>query len=414
LAACGQAADRQTAAETASGTPPAAEAEGAESDAAEVSAPAPRLVITYEGGVQVLDALTLALVEDIPLDGFNRLNPAGDGRHVFVSTAGGFRLLDTGVFAAAHGDHFHYYAATPVLEDGVGYPAERPGHVVPHDDLTALFDDATGHVVVVEADDLDRVVREYTSPAAHHGVAVALPDGTLLVTEGTEESRSGLLALDQADAVKAQSAECPGIHGEAVAAGEAAGFGCEGGALVYADGAIRFVASPDPDGQITSLAGSEDSAVLLGNYQQAGSEQPSTKVSLVDTAAGEIKTVDLGTPYSGRGLSTRPDGAALVLGTDGKLHVIDPATAQETAAYQVIDPFTVPEDWQAPVPGVTMLAGMAYVTAPDAKTIHIVDPATGKIWRSGALTVTPNEVAGATGEGAGEHEHDHEGEEDAE
>ncbi|MDR1118714.1 MAG: hypothetical protein LBL01_05405, partial [Bifidobacteriaceae bacterium] len=97
LAACGQAADRQTAADTASATPPAAEAETPASDAAEVSAPAPRLVVTYEGGVQVLDALTLALVEDIPLDGFNRLNPAGDGRHVFVSTAGGFRVLDTGV-----------------------------------------------------------------------------------------------------------------------------------------------------------------------------------------------------------------------------------------------------------------------------------------------------------------------------
>jgi hypothetical protein len=73
----------------------------------------------------------------------------------------------------------------------------------------------------------------------------------------------------------------------------------------------------------------------------------------------------------------------------------------------VVDPFVLPEAWQDPRPRVLMLEGMAYVTDPAAKAIHIVDPATGEIWRSGSLGVVPNEIVGVTGEGAGEHDHEH-------
>jgi hypothetical protein len=405
LSGCGTQAEPETGGSASS----TAQEETYESDAAEVAAAAPRLVITYDGGLQVLDALTLELVADLPLDGFNRVNPAGDQRHVMVSVGGGFRLLDSGSYAVAHGDHAHYYAAAPILEDGIAYPAERPGHVVPHDDLTALFDDATGHVVILEADDLDNVVRQYQAPAAHHGVAVALPDGTLLVSQGTEESRNGLVALDADDAVQAESSQCPGIHGEGVASGEAAVFGCQGGALIYSDGTISFSPAPEADGQISTLAATEDSAVALGNYQVAGSDAPATRVSLIDTAAKSVVTVDIGVPYSGRGLARTDDGVALVLGTDGKLHLIDPDSAQETAAYQVIDPFELPQNWQDPVPGLLVLEGMVYVTDPATRSIQIVDPATGSIWRSGKISVVPNEMAGVSGLGAGEHDHsDHE------
>src|SRR5690625_1010385 len=58
----------------------------ARSVAAEVTNPQARLVATYDGGITVLDAETLEEVTDIPLDGFNRLNPLGDQRTVAVST----------------------------------------------------------------------------------------------------------------------------------------------------------------------------------------------------------------------------------------------------------------------------------------------------------------------------------------
>lgn len=85
--------------------------------ATEVATAKPRLVLTYDGGIQVLDADTLELVADLPLEGFNRVNAAGDNRHVMVSTTGGFRVLDAGTWSEPHGDHSHSYTSDPVLTD---------------------------------------------------------------------------------------------------------------------------------------------------------------------------------------------------------------------------------------------------------------------------------------------------------
>ena len=61
--------------------------------AQEVAAAQPRLVTTYDGGIMTLDATTLDVIADTKLEGFNRLNPVGDDRHLMVSVAEGFRLL---------------------------------------------------------------------------------------------------------------------------------------------------------------------------------------------------------------------------------------------------------------------------------------------------------------------------------
>lgn len=111
--------------------------------AAESDVAAPRLVLTYDGGLLVLDATTLEVVVDIALDGFNRVNPAGDDRHVLVSHTDGFRVLDTGVWSDSHGDHSHHYAGPPALTD-VAFVSAEEGHVVAHDGTTALFFDGTG------------------------------------------------------------------------------------------------------------------------------------------------------------------------------------------------------------------------------------------------------------------------------
>ncbi|MDQ0077536.1 hypothetical protein [Arthrobacter oryzae] len=53
----------------------------------------PTLVMTHAEGIAVLDAASLEVVGEAELAGFNRLNPAGDGRHVLVSTGNAFRCL---------------------------------------------------------------------------------------------------------------------------------------------------------------------------------------------------------------------------------------------------------------------------------------------------------------------------------
>ncbi|WP_380167711.1 hypothetical protein [Jannaschia sp. R86511] len=204
---------------------------GAEPEATEAEASAPRLAVTHAEGILVLDASSLETVAELDLEGFTRLNPAGDGRHVVVSTTGGFAVLDTGTWARPHGDHDHYYTAEPRLSS-VMFPAEEPGHVVSHAGRTVLFDDGTGGIVSIASGDVDdpdasRVENATADP--HHGVAVELADGSMVVTEGTADARSTVRVLDPDGDELARTDDCPGVHGEATAADEAVVVGCEDG-----------------------------------------------------------------------------------------------------------------------------------------------------------------------------------------
>ncbi|RPF20570.1 zinc metallochaperone AztD [Myceligenerans xiligouense] len=375
-----------------------------------------RIAVTYDGGVKVLDALSLEEVGDIPLDGFNRLNPAGDERHLMVSTTGGFQVLDLGTWAAAHGDHAHYRTADPALTD-VTYPATEPGHVVVHEGRTALFDDGTGQISVLDADHVadGEVARAETLPTPHHGVAVELGDDTLVVSEGTEDERTGIRVLDADGEEIAASDECPGVHGEAMAADEAVLIGCEDGAILVRDGEITKVDAPDSYGRIGNQAGSEESPVVLGDYKvdrDAELERPE-RVSLIDTRSGELTLVDLPSSYTFRSLARGDDGEALILGTDGRVHVIDPEKGKLTDSIEVIDAWEEPLEWQEPRPAILALDGSVYVTDPANDAIHAVDVETGEVWKSAQLGVAANEIAGVMGE-APEHDahegHDHEGE----
>lgn len=379
-----------------------ASAEPTSAAPAEAAAATPRLVITYDGGLQVLDATTLELVQDIELAGFNRINGAGDGRHLLVSTTGGFQALDVGAWAEPHGDHAHYYTATPALTDVV-FAAEKPGHVVVHEGRTALFDDGTGLVTVFDSADVvdpERETREYTTPNAHHGVAVELHDGRLLVSEGDDDGRTGIRVLDADDVEIAASNECPGVHGEAMAADESVLIGCEDGVLIYAGGEIVKVSSPDAYGRIGNQAGDDSSTVVLGDYKSdpdAELERP-TRVSLTDTATGELTLVDLPASYTFRSLARSDDGEALVLGTDGQIHVIDVESKSLVRSIPVIDAWEEPDEWQSPRPTIFFLDGSAFVTDPATSSIHAVDIPTGEVWRSAELTVTPNELNGVSGD----------------
>jgi len=393
--------------------PSPADAGQPSAEGTEVAAVTPRLVLSHDGGLQVLDATSLEPVVDLPAEGFVRLNPAGDGRHALVSVAGGFQVLDAGTWAVPHGDHSHYYTAEPVLTD-VTYPAETPGHVLSHDGGLTLFDDGTGTVTVLDAAEVaagpeGAVLRSYTTPAAHHGVAVELADDTLVVTEGTEEQRTGIRVLDADGTEIAASDECPGVHGAEVAADEVVVAGCEDGVLIYAGGQIVHADSPDAYGRIGNQAASPASPIVLGDYKSdpdADLERP-TRVSLIDTRTAEITLVDLPASYSFRSLARGDSGEALVLGTDGAIHVIDPETGELERSIPVIDAWEEPQEWQQPRPTIAVADGTAYVSDPDAQAIYAVDLASGEVWNSADLSVVPNELTVISGDAeAAEDEHD--------
>ncbi|GGT05426.1 zinc metallochaperone AztD [Streptomyces griseoviridis] len=372
LTACGgdDSASGARASDTASTTP-----------AAKVTDP---LVATFDGGLYVLDGETLKLTKTIELPGFNRVNPAGDEDHVIVSTDSGFRVLD----------------ATGQALTGIEYPGAKPGHVVRHAGKTVLFTDGTGEVNVFDPADLSSGTkpegRTYTTAEAHHGVAIELAGGDLLTTLGTEEKRTGALVLDENDKEIARNEDCPGVHGEAAARNEAVAVGCEDGVLLYKDGKFTKIDAPDDYGRIGNQAGSDTSPVLLGDYKtdpDAELERP-TRISLIDTEKAKLTLVDLGTSYSFRSLARGPEGEALVLGTDGALRVIDPATGDIERKIPAVGAWQEPLDWQQPRPTLFVRGDTAYVSEPAEKALHAIDLTTGKKTTSVTLPERTNELSG--------------------
>ncbi|OOC54865.1 MULTISPECIES: zinc metallochaperone AztD [Nocardiopsis] len=341
------------------------------------------VVTTYDGGLYVLDGQTLEVVGDIPLEGFNRINPAGDERHVLVSTSEGFQVLD---------------AVGAELTDTL-FPADSPGHVVRHAGRTVLFADGSGEITAFDTDALGGGLPETdvrTAEEAHHGVAVELAGGELLLTLGDEEERVGAVVLDAAGEEVARSEECPGVHGESTAEGGAVVIGCEDGVLIYQEGGFTKVDSPDGYGRIGNQAGGEESPIVLGDYKtdpDAELERPE-RVALIDTRDAGLTLVDLPGSYTFRSLGRGPGGEALVLGTDGGLHVIDPEKGEVVDSIEVTDEWREPLEWQRPRPALFVRGGTAYVSDPATRRVHSLDLESGEVTASVTLEEAPNELSG--------------------
>lgn len=362
----------------------------------EADSPQPRLAVLYDGGVKVLDAVTLDEIADVATDA-TRIAPAGDGRHFMLTMSDGFAVLDGGAWTESHGDHGHSFTSEPVITE-VTFPMDGPGHVVTHAQTTALFSDAEGTVTRFTSISLaeEPTTLALDLPAAHHGVAVPLEDATLLVTEGTQESRTSVVHLDSTGAELARTDDCPGVHGEAVAANEAVLFGCAGAVVVFEDGAFRTIALPDSGSAVGGPAGSDTSSIVLADYA-SGDELEPERVALIDLETDAVSVVDLPTGYYYWSLARGPKGEALVLGTDGSLHVIDPKTGELVSSTPLIDAWSAPEDWRDPAPSVTVLDGVAYVNDPAATSIHAIDLATLEVTATADLGVRAVGVAAARG-----------------
>lgn len=357
-----------------------------------------RVALTYDGGVLVLDGETLDVAADLPLAGFNRINAAGDGRHIMVSTADGFQVLDSGTAVGDGTD------TDPALTDLV-LTADTPGHVVRHAGRTVLFADGTGEITAFETDALNSEQKPATnvtaSEQAHHGVAIELTDGSLLSTLGTADGRTGVRLLDPAGTEVARNEECPSVHGEGTLEGEVVVFGCSDGVLVFTAGTFTKLTAPDEYGRTGNAYVSETSPLAVGDYNSNPDSEGYllSELALIDPAAGSLNVVDLpeGVQYTWRGVGRGPADEAVLLSADGTLNSIDPATGTIEKSWDIIDPWTGPVEWQDPHPALAVHGSIGYVTEPVNKRIVAIDLTTGDVVADKVLPVTPNEIAIATG-----------------
>ncbi len=375
-------------------------------DASETRGAVPRLAISHDGGVMVLDAGNPEkgekpkVLSDLPAEGYLRLNHAGDGRHVFVSSDKAFRALDLGSYSKPHGDHSHHYAGDPVFT-GFEVAASKPGHVVAGDGKAVLFDDETGDVTTLRLMGMDAV--DHFRVPAHHGIAVLGGDGTYMVTVADADGkRTGVAQVDADGKELKRFEQCPGAHG---AEESAAGVfvGCADGGLVYKDGEVKKVTSPDEYGRIGNQAGSPKSKYVLGDYKsdkKAADEEKlerPEKVSVINAETGDLKLVDLGTSYTFRSLGMNDDGLGVVLGTDGKLHLIDTEKAKVVKTIDVIGEWKESEEWQDPRPALAVQGDVAYVTDPATKKLHVVDLKGENKTLTADLPETPDEILATKG-----------------
>ena len=322
----------------------------------EVSAVTPRILLSHEDGLTLLDAESGEVVKEQDVPGFTRLSNAGNGKDVLVTTGNGWEVFSTGIQAKAHGDHFHNYESAPGMT-GVTFPGEHPGHVVTHNGRTTLFADGTGAIRTFDSTHLDKatpdlmpVMTEAETEDPHHGVALELSDGALFTTQGTEDSRNTLQVIDpKTGEVTAETDDCPGSHGEAAA-------------------------------QPTEAV-----------------ERP-TAIALIDTRTDELTTVDLGSSYWFRSLGRAEGGSAVVLTYDGEVNVIDEETGEVTAEYPVIEPWKEKDEWQEPGPILKVAGNTAYVTDAEAQELVAVDLETGETVLEEDLDFAPVEMAVVTGQ----------------
>src|SRR5699024_8427131 len=207
----------------------------------------------------------------------------------------------------------------------------------------------------------------------------------------------------------AETADCPGVHGEAAArpteSGDVISLGCENGPVIYRDGEFHKVDVEGDYQRSGNQKGHPDSPIVLADHKvdpdpADGIERP-TEIALIDTRDASMRTVDLGAEYWFRSLDRGPDGEALVLTTDGELNILDPATGEILHEVPVTQEWTEPEQWQRPGPMLAVADGTAFVVDPEAKQLAMVDVASGEIYRELALPVIPHEIQVTTGTASG-------------
>lgn len=345
------------------------------------------LAVSYANGIALLDGTSLETIKSFDTQEFTRLNSAGDGRSIMVTTTEGFQVLDT---------------QTPQLRE-LTFGALGAGHVVRHGGKTVLFDDATGNSTIFNTKDLagsgDKLPESQViaSEHAHHGVSVVLTDGTFLTTIADENSRSGIKALTKDGKEIARNESCPGVHGEGTAANEAVVFGCEDGALIYRNGVFTKLDTDEKFGRMGNAYTSETSSLVVGDYKDDPDAEGYLlgRLTLIDTEKPSYKVIDMpkGAQVTWRGVVRGENEHAYLLATDGAIHELDPQTGKFVNKFPVIAPWEGPSQWQHPHPGMTVNGNTAYVTDPATKQVHAVDLLTGKTSATATLTEQPNEIA---------------------
>ncbi len=336
-------------------------------------------------------------------------------------------IFDGGVFLVEHGDHYDL-VTQPVSRHPLEIAEERPIHYVNNHGWTAIFADPSGHVILINEEDLTASGGDYEpivlEAGPQHGASIVVSDEHIMVTtknpdypENSDDSLPvGVEVRDFSNQVvyDASNRSCPGMHGESHNEHGAA-FGCIGGVLfLHAhDGEYEheFIANPSEmreDSRIGSVYGHHHVEHFFGRASyRDGQSFADDGIWLIDVGRAEMRQV-----FSEPSVSTKfsSDGELLyVLEADGVLHVLDAHDGELIETMDLVEP------GEAGNPAMIVVGEWLYVADPNSGHIlgvHLEHMEIEEEWEIGGA---PSSLAfvGVPDSGGAPHEgHDDHGDEE--
>ena len=247
-------------------------------------------------------------------------------------------IFDGGVFLVKHDDHYDLFVE-PVSRHSLEIVEEAPIHYVNSHGWTAIFADASGHVILINEEALTNSRGDYEpivlEAGPQHGAALVISDEHVIVTTKKPDDPDDVLPVgvevrDFNDRVvyDASNRSCPGMHGESHNAHGAA-FGCIGGVLFLhahdSEYEHMFIANPPEmrdDARIGSLYGHYQLDHFFGSASYRDENGwASDGIWLIDAGRGTMARV-----FEGGTLAAvvGDHGETLfLLGADGVLYALD-------------------------------------------------------------------------------------------
>lgn len=247
-----------------------------------------------------------------------------DGRYVFASTAEGLSVIDSGMWSWAHGDHFHYYRATPRSLGTLagGKDAAVTGSALSTAGGTGVFFRDTGRAVLLDNAELAEGHVHPTfeiDTGKHDGLVAPLGEGAVVSVPG-KNGKATQVRFHGPDgqSVNGTEAECDQAS-DAITTAAGLVIGCADGALVvtldgdgdgdeapqyqrvaYPKGTKAGERASDFDGRkgrtsVAAVAGEHGAWVLdarEGKWQRILADVPLLRVSAVDDKDGHVVALD--------------------------------------------------------------------------------------------------------------------------
>jgi hypothetical protein len=317
------------------------------------------LTVADDGSVTMLDLLTEGS-EPVGTIG-SPTSVASDGRYAFITTSDGVEIVDGGAWTWDHGDHFHYYRASPAVVGTVAGEGLVTVTTPPLSTATAigLFFEGSGEAVVLDMAALgEGEIRERFRIETGSETGLVAPVGEYAIV-ATDAAR----ILDESGKLVNELA-CEAPAG-AIVTRVGTVLGCADGALLATAGGdgVEIESIPYPAGAERAIAfdGRKNRPTVAGLTDGAS-------FWLLDTRQRTWTAVTVDAPLQAVVAADDAAGNVVALDGEGRVRVYGPDGAERGRT----DPLTA-----SPQATLVVDTQRAYLSAPDADLVYEIDYADG-------------------------------------